>query len=561
MAQNYPVFRGLLRGAICTRTQAQFANDSGISAEHLSRMLNADTIHRPTKATLHKIAAAAKNGVTFQDLMDALDKDDGTVAHPSELRIARAQQDFKPDFKEEARTAMQALCDVISFQNYPVIVPSIADHVSFLINEVHEKHYLKPQTPIAYEIDEPRPNFGLSCPYAASYVTVFLSMADRLETAASEMMINFTELPCEGDKVQYVIQKVSCAVKDISDQHGINTAMIAFVAKHEETGSDTESEPEDLEAALELPYYLDFAPVERFKETYYPSGESPKDRIVNKIFGAPTRWSETVDGFGLPIWNTPANLHIFLSQHIKPVLDAYDEPDDDVREVFERIETAIQEAAVTENPHKLALDLDDIGYQDPDCKGDKGWPAAVAEVMRAETGFPFYYHAPAADKTEFPGLSEYGCILISDADAEREGIQREALLFAVSRYARILNIKSFGDILFTGVHEVFRKPKTYVLRDEPNETENDMRSERPVMSVDFINRKTGPWPEEEGLYRVELKDGRVMTMAYLNRVENGAWVRAHQEWSHMIARYCPDKVSLPAPVPRKPENNTAGSGS
>ena len=56
----------MLRGAICTRTQAQFANEAGISAEHLNRMLNADTISRPTKKTLMKIAAAAKNGITYQ---------------------------------------------------------------------------------------------------------------------------------------------------------------------------------------------------------------------------------------------------------------------------------------------------------------------------------------------------------------------------------------------------------------------------------------------------------------------------------------------------------------
>ena len=35
MIKNYPAFRNLLRGAICNRTQAQFANESGISAEHL----------------------------------------------------------------------------------------------------------------------------------------------------------------------------------------------------------------------------------------------------------------------------------------------------------------------------------------------------------------------------------------------------------------------------------------------------------------------------------------------------------------------------------------------
>ena len=73
---KFDSFRGLLRGAICDVTQAEFAAESGISAEHLNRMLNSREINRPSATTLHKIAAVARNGITFQDLKNSLDRED-----------------------------------------------------------------------------------------------------------------------------------------------------------------------------------------------------------------------------------------------------------------------------------------------------------------------------------------------------------------------------------------------------------------------------------------------------------------------------------------------------
>lgn len=53
---EYREFRELLRGGIGSRTQKAFAEEAGISAEHLSRMLNHQTIFRPSIATLRKLA-------------------------------------------------------------------------------------------------------------------------------------------------------------------------------------------------------------------------------------------------------------------------------------------------------------------------------------------------------------------------------------------------------------------------------------------------------------------------------------------------------------------------
>ena len=49
---TFPTFRGLLRGAICNRSQAQFASEAGISAEHLNRMLNGKSIRPRNESAL-----------------------------------------------------------------------------------------------------------------------------------------------------------------------------------------------------------------------------------------------------------------------------------------------------------------------------------------------------------------------------------------------------------------------------------------------------------------------------------------------------------------------------
>lgn len=71
--KNYPEFRRLLRLAIGNSiSQAKFAEESGISAEHLSRMLNDKKIVKPRLSTLKKIANRADNGVTLRDLVESV---------------------------------------------------------------------------------------------------------------------------------------------------------------------------------------------------------------------------------------------------------------------------------------------------------------------------------------------------------------------------------------------------------------------------------------------------------------------------------------------------------
>ena len=68
--KNFKEFRSLLRKGIGTRTQKEFANEVNMAEPTINRMLNAEEISRPRKATLEKLAPKMR-GVTLNDLLTA----------------------------------------------------------------------------------------------------------------------------------------------------------------------------------------------------------------------------------------------------------------------------------------------------------------------------------------------------------------------------------------------------------------------------------------------------------------------------------------------------------
>ena len=65
-------FIDLLTKAQGDRTRTQFAKDCGISLPHLSKFFNNRTEKPPIPSTLKKIADHAANGVTYEELLDAV---------------------------------------------------------------------------------------------------------------------------------------------------------------------------------------------------------------------------------------------------------------------------------------------------------------------------------------------------------------------------------------------------------------------------------------------------------------------------------------------------------
>ena len=67
---EYREFRELLRRGIWTRTQKAFAEEAGISKEHLNRLLNNKEISRPSVAILRNMASHM-NTITERMLLEA----------------------------------------------------------------------------------------------------------------------------------------------------------------------------------------------------------------------------------------------------------------------------------------------------------------------------------------------------------------------------------------------------------------------------------------------------------------------------------------------------------
>lgn len=565
--RNYEQFRGLLRGAICDRTQAQFARESGISPEHLSRMLNNPEINRPNQATLGKIAAAAKNGVTLQDLLDALDMGDGTKGHPSPMRRAQAAEDFAPDFRESAYASMDMLAHVLSLEHWPAVTESPEQCAEAIVSAVNEQdgNAGQEQAAVAYDCGVCRNYIGTRLENVEKYMPVYLSMAGREEAAEALMIVFYNEMKCADGKTRAVVQDAACSVEAIEDLYGTpRTAMEQAekilggeapwpdwvgCSKDEITMENGDGEPVEpdgeavaMAVAHGMPYDIRFEPLKRFIERYHGKGSSPEERVLASIFGEKARWPETVSGFGFWIdgKNPPEKLAAFLSDptHKKHAMDNYD-PDgsNDEQGRYEDLERLLGSGM---DALGIASGLEAFEYQDPGMLDDAGWGSAVATAMRAETGFAFAYHKAAEDQGEFAGLSEKGCILVADADAA--GISREALILATCRYAKALGIRTFGDILFTGVHEEFRKPMTYTVREREPGEDGDMPEEDGPGWTEFDPKDKSTHPKEAGGYLCELKDGRTTELFWIPKP--GIWLRAHKEWSHMVARYV-DQVRGP----------------
>lgn len=110
MKESYKEFQNLLRAGIGSRTQKEFAQEIGMSKEHLNRMLNSEEINRPSKATLESIAAHM-NSVTISQLLTAC----GYDIIPVETRVVRQEDAMLGAIGDiiDTRKPWQSLNDVV----------------------------------------------------------------------------------------------------------------------------------------------------------------------------------------------------------------------------------------------------------------------------------------------------------------------------------------------------------------------------------------------------------------------------------------------------------------
>lgn len=523
--QEFRRFRELLNRAIGDWTQAKFAVEAHISPEHLNRMLNARTINRPSKSTLHKIATHAQNGVVYKMLEDALNAEDEnyktrtTEEILQEAKIKEAQRDFQTPFEEQADTTFRHLNEYIENDENHYHVNELTEYMAGITANVHRLH--PNNLKISYQIDEPHENIHK---YHDSdmYASVTITVAGLFKSAMSDLVIYF-------DKVSNhcLVKKASMALVDIMNLFG----MPPFVLdEFEKDGVENA-----LEQACSLPYYCHVIEPD---ENYSKEGVK---NVLALIMGEKTEYPETIPGIGFELKEIPEAFKDFVSDHLYQVLEPWDDDPETYGNMVHDIPGLLNDS------EKLAKYFDDMEYLDVETL-ETGWQAVISTVMSAETGLPFEFHkntVPEETKNHkdyaYP-LSPYPVILMRKSELNHTFVRHKTLLNTICRFAKMLGLERFGNLMF---HHI--KIDNYITNDMYVVKYDEANTDRQLPNYDGIARSDEEFldfpehkPDKTGIYWIMLKDGRDMTAMYIPG--HNAWVKFHREWSDMIKSYHPVPV-------------------
>lgn len=539
--ENFPAFRAMLWKAIGNRTQAQFANEANLSAEHLNRMLNGKITGRPARSTLTRIAATAKNGVAYQDLADALDRDTGIVV--SEKRLAEAKEEFAPGFREAAEGAVRTAWELIrrkrNENQFPCIAQTIEEAISGLLDEVKAAYPDAPQ--ISFELDPPRRYIGTLHEGVPEQSTVYLSMADYNTSASTEMIVYHSEAAGKT-----VVHDMGLTVADIFDLYGM-----PFKPKDEAVPDEIEDEDDIVlgpdtgtrgEPEWDAAYFVRFEKNIHFKE---PRGAGvAEQRLLDALFGEVT-FPAWIEGTGFYLDEIPANFAAFVAAHRKTLIENCAAPGNKEEELDyitcqEGLDKLIADDASSE---EVAAWFDQVEYVDK-LSLAPGWKSAVSAVMSEESGFRFIAYEKTSDTT-FGEPTPHDAVLISRDYVNQNNISREALLNLVCRYASELGLTEFRDMLYKTVETRAPWDHRFVIHEKKPEREAAQRnaaSEDAEFVVFEVNGEKR-YPEKSGAYLVRLTDGRQMQILFLLTKKGPLWIKRNKEWSNMIESYAKTPVT------------------
>lgn len=525
--QEFSKFRELLESAMGDCTQAQFAMESGISPEHLNRMLNAETINRPSNTTLTKISNNARHGITYQMFVNALNQeDDRSEPNTKEELIQKfkdqdAKRDFAPDFESQVKATFAHLSAQLDYDamrhNYQYTEDPL-DYLEKTLKTLKEQH--PDDLPVSYYLNTSGPYFGHE-DGINGYIAFMLTVANWEQSATSDLIVYLTD-----DH----IKKCSMNLKAVIDIYGMPPSVL---------------EDHEYEDVSGLKYYYEITKNVKNKIPRHYKGASTEENVLKMLFGTTIEFPETILGAGFELPDIPENFHEFIQRHLGQTVEPYD---DDSEHFYELINN------ITENindPQALAKFFDDFEYLDLTSM-DTGWGAVLAHIMTAETGMPFaFYKNTVPEKTknfkDYPyELSPHPVILIRDADIEANQINHDALLNAIYKFARVFRLKEFGHLIF---HHI--KKQDFVHTDlypinydaKPKKKERDCMDDGIVrICPDFLAFPEHK-PDTIGIYEVRLKDKRFKHMLYIP--DKGHWVSCHKEWSDWIEAYHPEPIRMP----------------
>lgn len=527
MKQEFKKFRSLLRYAIGSETQAKFAANAHLSPEHLNRMLNAETINRPSRSTLHKIASHAQNNVIYKMLEDALNQEDETYQAKTtdeilkDSKIKEAQYDFKPSFKEQADATFKHLSEYLQNDTGKYLITDTMAYMDHILSLVHKKY--PNDLRISYEILDERENvLGESEMYANIEITV----SDAFNSAVSEMIVYY-------DKTDHghIIHYASMHLSDIMSLFGMPPYIIDSIVEDGKLDADT------LKTLCELPYYCHM-----IKTETVPKYTSNKE-LLNVLLNPKTEYPETIPGIGFELKEIPETFCKFVEQHLYTVLEAYDDMPDIYAQMVKDI------PGLLNNPKALAEYFDEMEYLDTNSL-EEGWGAVISTIMTEETGIQFEYHKSIKPtdtqhhKDYTYPVNPHPVILIQKAELERNSVNRETLLNTICKFAHALRVEKFGNILFHHIKitDYIRKDMyaiNYDKKEKPAKPKQDeqLRPDNEYMS--FPENR----PDNMGIYMAKLKDKRYMRLLYYPKENH--WVRFQREWSDLIESYHPVPIETP----------------
>lgn len=401
MSYNPEKFKKLVNRCIGTGSKTDFADRTGLSREHVSRMLSAKGSGiQPSRNTLKKISAAYPEAVSYEDLLAACGYEDAEAGERKELPMTEKAILNAQDLKEGLSAMTKGVRSYSSIQDLIETVEMLFSSESY-----RDIRFNKPEE---YEGDE---RAG-----AEMFSIVRIMFEDRLERCYTWLVLYYSIT--KGGNI--VVMDYAMDGKSLLEA-GLKTGSKTFFA-----GKD----PEEL-AKAEYVYITE-------------SNSKTAEKLLKMLFGDPESeipYMSARLGFGFYIDSIPGEIRKFFADHKRTM-----KKDPELSEFYSLAEA---------NDHAEDAFLD---YAD-ELTAESGYEAAVACIMRKETGYPFHLYRD--ENTDKPR----SCIMIADVvdrDGEYTGGDLEELKKAVLRYAKALGVAEFGAV-YVSVKESLQK-KAYVYK-------------------------------------------------------------------------------------------------
>lgn len=279
----YPKFQELLRKGIGTRTQKEFAEETGIAKESINRMLNNELIPQPSLTTLRKIANHVSI-VSYNDFLVSCGYDKVSV---------------EEDIKETEISFMEAVNALKTG-----IYKSVADFLESIDMVFMDKGKFSKITK-RKEVED-----------ISSVADYSVQSSYSWSSDDNMCILEFTVYYAETQKGKIVVTGVSFV--DPKESFFVTTGKATAI---------------DHAIVIKKP-----------KQSAYVSGAKPKD-IVSRLFLEDYYVSETYIGFGIQFAEIPENFKEFLMEHAstyctsKSKKAAYDKiiASDNLEETFDEL--------------------------------------------------------------------------------------------------------------------------------------------------------------------------------------------------------------------------------